>query len=123
MKSKAAQFAISLGASVFLFGCSEPTQSVATVETVKAEDIALTKNGSFMCLSQDWANQFFEHAIKGEETKLNQILDGGECSLVKDGMKVKVLAVRGSVSEVVRVDVEDAIPLWAATEFLQPSVQ
>jgi hypothetical protein len=89
---------------------------------IKAEALAVTKKGSFMCLTSEGANTFFEHAVRGEKTKMEQILSTGACSLVREGMKVKVLAVRGNVSEVVRVDVSSAMPLWAATEFLQPAI-
>lgn len=112
-----------LGLTLFIASCdntSGPHQDTNTSrQLVKAEDHALTKNGSFMCLTQDAASTFFEHAIRAEKTKLEQILDGGECSLVRAGMKVRVLAVRDNVSEVVRIDVASPIPMWTATEFLQ----
>lgn len=73
-----------------------------------------------MCLTADGASAFVEHAIQGEKTKLEQILKTGSCSLVRDGMKVKVLAVRDNVSEVVRIDVTSPTPLWVGTKLLQP---
>ncbi len=100
----------------YISGCGDfESRSVP----LKAEDIAITKAGSFMCLTKDEADAFMQHAVSGERSMLEQILNTGRCSLVHQGMQVKIIMIRDSSAQIVRIDVPKATPLWTASAFLE----
>jgi hypothetical protein len=116
MSKPKALFAIVL----FFTGATSFVGTAFAAERLKAEQIAILNDGYVACLTEEAAWRFVEHQIRAERTKMNAMFKD-TCVEVQQGIKVKLISVRGAMAEFVPINSQASNGFWAPIETFAPA--
>lgn len=86
------------------------------VKAPKAEDIISLHAHAVGCFSRDDFHEWVRHAVSGEKTKMQAMLDGLECMPLPTTEKYKVLQVDRGAMEIVNSTSDKTDGIWTFIE-------